>query len=146
MEEQGFYEVETPMLQGIMGGANARPFVTHHNALDMDFYLRIATELPLKRLLVGGFERVYEIGRIFRNEGMDPYHNPEFTTIEAYQAFTDLEGMMDLTQGLIHGGMRHAAGHLPGCRSRSVRQLGAPHHVRSCFRAFRRRGQLCPHP
>ena len=112
MEEQGFYEVETPMLQGIMGGANARPFVTHHNALDMDFYLRIATELPLKRLLVGGFERVYEIGRIFRNEGMDPYHTPEFPTIEAYQAFTDLEGMMDLTQGLIRSAAMEACGTL----------------------------------
>ncbi len=112
MESQGFYEVETPMLQGIMGGANARPFITHHNALDVDFYLRIATELPLKRLLVGGFERVFEIGRIFRNEGMDPYHNPEFTTIEAYQAFTDLEGMMDLTQGLIQTAAQEACGTL----------------------------------
>ena len=112
MEGEGFYEVETPILQGIMGGANARPFITHHNALDMDFYLRIATELPLKRLLVGGFERVFEIGRIFRNEGMDPYHNPEFTTIEAYQAFTDLDGMMDLTQGLIQNAAQEACGTL----------------------------------
>ncbi len=100
MDGQGYYEVETPMLQAIMGGANARPFVTHHNALDRDYYLRIATELPLKRLLVGGFERVYEIGRIFRNEGMDPFHNPEFTTIEAYRAFSDLDGMMDLAEGI----------------------------------------------
>ena len=99
MEEQGFYEVETPFLHSIIGGANAKPFITHFNALDRDYYLRIATELPLKRLLVGGFERVYEIGRQFRNEGMDPYHNPEFTTMEAYQAFTDLEGMKRLTQG-----------------------------------------------
>ncbi len=112
MDGLGFYEVETPMLHSIMGGANARPFITHHNALDYDYYLRIATELPLKRLLVGGFERVYEIGRIFRNEGMDPYHNPEFTTIEAYQAFTDLRGMMDLTQGFIQAAAEAACGTL----------------------------------
>lgn len=112
MDAQGFYEVETPMLQAIMGGANARPFVTHHNALDRDYYLRIATELPLKRLLVGGFEKVYEIGRIFRNEGMDQYHNPEFTTIEAYQAFSDLDGMMDLTEGCIRAGAVAANGSL----------------------------------
>ena len=112
MESRGFFEVETPMLQGIMGGANAKPFVTHHNALDVDFYLRIATELPLKRLLVGGLERVFEIGRIFRNEGMDPYHNPEFTTIEAYQAFTDLEGMKELTQGMIQAAAMEACGTL----------------------------------
>lgn len=105
MDNLDFYEVETPMLQAIVGGANARPFTTHHNALDVDFVLRIATELPLKRLLVGGFERVYEIGRQFRNEGMDAFHNPEFTTIEAYQAFTDLDGMIELTQGVI----QHAA-------------------------------------
>ena len=84
MEDHGYYEVETPILHPILGGANARPFVTHHNALDKDFYLRIATELHLKRLLVGGFEKVFEIGRQFRNEGMDPYHNPEFTTMEFY--------------------------------------------------------------
>lgn len=101
MESQGFYEVETPILHPILGGANAKPFITHHNALDKDFYLRIATELHLKRLLVGGFEKVFEIGRQFRNEGMDPFHNPEFTTMEAYQAYSDLEGMMKLTQGYI---------------------------------------------
>ncbi|MGI6105503.1 MAG: lysine--tRNA ligase [Raoultibacter sp.] len=101
MDDQGYLEAETPVLQSIMGGANARPFVTHHNALDRDYYLRIATELPLKRLLVGGFEKVYEIGRLFRNEGMDPHHNPEFTTIEAYRAFSDMEGVADLTQGVI---------------------------------------------
>ena len=83
MEDQGFYEVETPFLHPILGGANAKPFVTHFNALDRDYFLRIATELPLKRLLVGGFEKVFEIGRQFRNEGMDPYHNPEFTAMEA---------------------------------------------------------------
>ena len=90
----GFIEVETPVLQPIQGGATARPFVTHHNALDKDFYLRIATELPLKRLIVGGLEKVYEIGRLFRNEGMDLTHNPEFTTIELYEAYGDLDSMM----------------------------------------------------
>ncbi|MBR2769441.1 MAG: lysine--tRNA ligase [Solobacterium sp.] len=100
MDSQGYIEVETPVLQPILGGAAARPFVTHHNALDKDFYLRIATELPLKRLIVGGLEGVYEIGRIFRNEGMDHKHNPEFTTMEAYCAYSDLEGMMKLTEGL----------------------------------------------
>ena len=112
MEEQGFYEVETPILHPILGGANARPFVTHHNALDKDFYLRIATELHLKRLLVGGFEKVFEIGRQFRNEGMDPYHNPEFTTMEFYQAFSDLEGMMELTQGVIQAAALASCGTL----------------------------------
>lgn len=112
MDAQGFYEVETPFLHSIMGGANAKPFTTHFNALDTDFFLRIATELPLKRLLVGGFEKVYEIGRQFRNEGMDSFHNPEFTTIEAYQAFTDLRGMMDLTQGFIQQAAMDACGTL----------------------------------
>jgi len=97
-DSKGFIEVETPVLHSILGGAAARPFVTHHNALDMDFYLRIATELPLKRLIVGGLEAVYEIGRLFRNEGMDAKHNPEFTTIEAYLAYSDMEGMMDLVE------------------------------------------------
>jgi len=101
MDDRGFLEVETPMLQPIPGGATARPFVTHHNALDMQLYLRIAPELYLKRLLVGGFERVFEINRSFRNEGMSPRHNPEFTMLEAYQAFTNLEGMMELTEGII---------------------------------------------
>ncbi len=110
MEDEGFFEVETPFLNPILGGANAKPFVTHFNALDRDYYLRIATELPLKRLLVGGFEKVFEIGRIFRNEGMDPYHNPEFTTMEAYQAFTDLDGMMSLTQGCVQKAAEAARG------------------------------------
>ena len=101
----GFMEVETPVLSPIQGGATARPFVTHHNALDRDFYLRIATELPLKRLIVGGLEKVYEIGRLFRNEGMDATHNPEFTTIELYEAYGDLSSMMKITEGII----RHAA-------------------------------------
>ena len=100
LDGQGLVEVETPVLQPILGGAAARPFVTHHNTLDMDFYLRIATELPLKRLIVGGLEGVYEIGRLFRNEGMDPRHNPEFTTVEAYVAYSDMEGMMKLNEGL----------------------------------------------
>ena len=112
MEDQGFYEVETPFLHAIIGGANAKPFITHFNALDRDYYLRIATELPLKRLLVGGFEKVFEIGRQFRNEGMDPYHNPEFTTMEAYQAFSDLDGMMELTEGYIKAAALAACGTL----------------------------------
>ena len=101
MEEDGYMEVETPILQTIQGGATAKPFITHFNALNQECYLRIATELHLKRLLVGGFERVYEIGRIFRNEGMDLTHNPEFTTMEAYRAYSDLEGMKRLTEGVI---------------------------------------------
>lgn len=101
METRDFLEVETPMLQPIPGGATARPFITHHNALDMPLYLRIAPELYLKRLLVGGFERVYEINRSFRNEGMSPRHNPEFTMLEAYQAYTDIDGMIELTEGII---------------------------------------------
>ena len=111
-DELGYYEVETPFLQAIMGGANAKPFVTHLNALDRDYYLRIATELPLKRLLVGGFERVYELGRIFRNEGMDQTHNPEFTTMEAYCAFSDLEGMMQLAEGVIQAAAMASCGTL----------------------------------
>ncbi len=100
MDEQGFTEVETPVLTTLLTGASARPFVTHHNAQDIDMYLRIALELSLKRLLVGGMEAVYEIGRTFRNEGMDQMHNPEFTLMEAYLAFSNLEGMMDLTEGM----------------------------------------------
>ena len=101
MDGRGFMEVETPVLNTISGGATARPFITHHNTLDIDMYMRIATELPLKRLIVGGMDRVYEIGRIFRNEGMDPKHNPEFTTVELYQAYTDFNGMMDLFEDLL---------------------------------------------
>ena len=100
MDERGFIEVETPVLSTTASGASARPFVTHHNKLDLDMYLRIATELHLKECIVGGLERVYEIGRLFRNEGMDPMHNPEFTTIEAYQAYTDYHGMMALAEDL----------------------------------------------
>ena len=100
MDGRGFTEVETPVLTTLLTGASARPFVTHHNTQDIDMYLRIALELPLKRLLVGGMEAVYEIGRVFRNEGMDPKHNPEFTLMEAYLAYSDLEGMMDLTEAM----------------------------------------------
>ena len=101
MDARGYMEVETPVLNTISGGATARPFITHHNTLDIDMYLRIATELPLKRLIVGGLDRVYEIGRIFRNEGMDPKHNPEFTTIELYEAYADFNDMMDLFEELL---------------------------------------------
>lgn len=101
MDGRGYIEVETPVLNTISGGAAARPFITHHNTLDIDMYMRIATELPLKRLIVGGMDRVYEIGRIFRNEGMDPKHNPEFTTIELYQAYADFNDMMDLFEDLL---------------------------------------------
>ncbi len=101
LDERGFLEVETPILGTIQGGATARPFITHHNTLDLDLFLRIAPELYLKRLIVGGMEKVYEIGRMFRNEGMDIKHNPEFTMMEIYQAFTDYKGMMDLTEELV---------------------------------------------
>ena len=101
LDDRNYVEVETPMMNSILGGAAAKPFITHFNALDKDFYLRIATELNLKRLIVGGMDAVYEIGRMFRNEGLDKTHNPEFTSIEVYKAFSDLEGMMDLTEGIV---------------------------------------------
>ena len=100
LDSMGYIEVETPVLNTIAGGAAARPFITHHNTLDIDMYMRIATELPLKRLIVGGMDRVYEVGRIFRNEGMDPKHNPEFTTVELYQAYADFHDMMDIAEGV----------------------------------------------
>ena len=110
LEERGFIEVETPVLSPIAGGATARPFITHHNTLDIDMYMRIATELHLKRLIVGGMDRVFEIGRIFRNEGMDTKHNPEFTTCELYQAFTNLDGMMDILEGILSGAAQEILG------------------------------------
>ena len=110
LDGQGYIEVETPVLNTIAGGAAARPFITHHNTLDIDLYMRIATELPLKRLIVGGMERVYEIGRIFRNEGMDPKHNPEFTTVELYEAYADFHRMMDIAEEILSGAAREILG------------------------------------
>ena len=110
LDSLGFMEVETPVLSPIAGGANARPFITHHNTLDIDMYMRIATELHLKRLIVGGMERVYEVGRIFRNEGMDTKHNPEFTTCELYQAYTNLDGMMDILEAILSGAAKEILG------------------------------------
>ena len=110
LDNRNYIEVETPVLNTIAGGAAARPFITHHNTLDIDMYMRIATELPLKRLIVGGMERVYEVGRIFRNEGMDPKHNPEFTTVELYQAYADFHDMMDIAEGIISGAAQEILG------------------------------------
>ena len=110
LDSRKYIEVETPVLNTIAGGAAARPFITHHNTLDIDMYMRIATELPLKRLIVGGMNRVYEVGRIFRNEGMDPKHNPEFTTVEMYQAYADFHDMMDIAEGIISGAAQEILG------------------------------------
>ncbi len=110
LDDMDYIEVETPVLNTIVGGAAARPFVTHHNTLNIPMYMRIATELPLKRLIVGGMERVYEIGRIFRNEGMDPKHNPEFTTVELYQSYADFHDMMDIAEGIISGAAKEIHG------------------------------------
>ena len=110
LDERDYMEVETPVLNTIAGGAAARPFITHHNTLDLDMYMRIATELPLKRLIIGGIDRVYEIGRIFRNEGMDPKHNPEFTTVELYQAYADFHTMMDIAEGILSGAAKEILG------------------------------------
>ncbi len=110
LDNMGYIEVETPVLNTIVGGASARPFVTHHNTLDIDMYMRIATELPLKRLIIGGMDRVYEIGRCFRNEGMDPKHNPEYTSIELYQAYADFHDMMDIAEGILSGAAREILG------------------------------------
>ncbi len=110
LDDMNYIEVETPVLNTIVGGAAARPFVTHHNTLNIPMYMRIATELPLKRLIVGGMERVYEIGRIFRNEGMDPKHNPEFTTVELYQSYADFHDMMDIAEGIISGAAKEILG------------------------------------
>ena len=110
LDDMNYIEVETPVLNTIVGGAAARPFITHHNTLNIPMYMRIATELPLKRLIVGGMERVYEIGRIFRNEGMDPKHNPEFTTVELYQSYADFHDMMDIAEGIISGAAKEILG------------------------------------
>ena len=110
LDNRGYMEVETPVLNTLSGGATARPFITHHNTLDIDMYMRIATELPLKRLIVGGMERVYEVGRIFRNEGMDTRHNPEFTTVELYEAYADFNDMMDLFEALLSGAAKEICG------------------------------------
>ena len=110
LDNMNYIEVETPVLNTIAGGASARPFITHHNTLDIDMYMRIATELPLKRLIVGGMDRVYEVGRIFRNEGMDPKHNPEFTSVELYQAYADFHDMMDIAEGIISGAAQEILG------------------------------------
>src|ERR1700736_2660500 len=126
LEDRGYVEVETPVLHPVPGGAAARPFVTHHHALDMDLYLRVAPELYLKRLVVGGFERVFEIGRVFRNEGLSPRHNPEFTMLELYQAYADYHDAMDLTEDLVS----HLASTLLGTTSLvyggQLLELGAP--------------------
>lgn len=120
LDKKGFIEVETPILNTLAGGANARPFITHHNTLDIDMYLRIATELHLKRCIVGGFDKVYEIGRQFRNEGMDPKHNPEFTTIELYQAYADYKDMMDITEEL------YSTACLKACGTLDIEYQGQP--------------------
>ncbi len=125
LDDLGFIEVETPILNTLAGGANARPFITHHNTLDIDMYMRIATELHLKRLIVGGFEKVYEIGRQFRNEGMDPKHNPEFTTIELYQAYVDYKAMMDITELLYTTAAKEVLGTL------DISYQGTPLHLQS---------------
>ncbi|MFR8874005.1 MAG: lysine--tRNA ligase [Oscillospiraceae bacterium] len=114
LDERGYMEVETPVLNTISGGATARPFITHHNTLDLDMYMRIATELHLKRLIVGGLERVYEIGRIFRNEGMDTKHNPEFTTVELYEAYADFHDMMDLFEAFLSSAAQKILGTYEG--------------------------------
>ncbi|MEO8294061.1 MAG: lysine--tRNA ligase [Gemmatimonadota bacterium] len=126
LDERGFLEVETPVLQPLYGGAAARPFTTHHNALDMPLYLRIADELYLKRLLVGGFERVYEIGHDFRNEGMDRTHLPEFTMLECYQAYTDYHGMMELTESMVSGAVKQACGGLELVRGNVTLNFAPP--------------------
>ena len=110
LDNMNYIEVETPVLNNIAGGASARPFITHHNTLDIDMFMRIATELPLKRLIIGGMDRVYEIGRIFRNEGMDPKHNPEFTSVELYQAYADFHDMMDIAEGILSGAAKEILG------------------------------------
>ena len=135
LDDRGFFEVETPTLHAIAGGAAARPFVTHHNALDIDLFLRIALELHLKRLLVGGIEKVYEIGRVFRNEGISQRHNPEFTMMELYQAYGDYRSMMDLTEGMIVACVEALGGGLQlpfGEHTIDLRRPGSARPTRSC--------------
>ncbi len=145
---QDFMEVETPILNAIASGSDARPFATHHNALDTDFFLRIAPELWLKRLVVGGFERVFEIGRVFRNEGVSPRHNPEFTMLEIYAAYWNYEDMMnfteELTAGRGHGRARHDRGRVPGPAVLLRHALAPSHHGRTHERGGRR-GRIGPH-
>ena len=146
LEDRGFVEVETPIFHPIPGGAAARPFVTHHNALDIDLYLRIAPELYLKRLVVGGFERVFEIGRVFRNEGLSPRHNPEFTMLELYQAYADYPDMMALTEELVSDLAEALLGTTVADLRRPAPVAGPPvaagHHDRADRRA--RRGDRRP--
>ena len=138
LEDRGFVEVETPVFQTLPGGATAKPFVTHHNALDMDLYLRIALELHLKRLVVGGMEKVFEIGRVFRNEGLSPRHNPEFTMLELYQAYADYHDMMDLTEEIVSASPGKWLG-APGCnmgeRSSTFRRRGGERRCSSWWRS-----------
>ena len=138
LQQERFVEVEGPVLQGIAGGAAARPFITHHNALDMTLYLRIALELHLKRLLVGGIERVYEIGRVFRNEGIDSTHNPEFTMLELYQAYGNYETMMDLTEAIIVNARPRRGRDAARCPGATSRRLYASLAAAEVCRAFRR--------
>ncbi len=126
LQQERFVEVEGPVLQGIAGGAAARPFITHHNALDMTLYLRIALELHLKRLMVGGVERVFEIGRVFRNEGIDSTHNPEFTMLELYQAYGNYESMMDLAEAIVINAVRAVGESLTLQWGDSLSRLHAP--------------------
>jgi len=142
LDERGFLEVETPVLQPLYGGAAARPFVTHHNTLDMPLYLRIADELYLKRLLVGGLERVYEIGHDFRNEGMDRTHNPEFTMLEAYQAYADYGDMMALVEGLVSGVVEHTLGSLKLERGGTTLDFSPPFRRVSFIEGIRERAGL----
>jgi len=139
LDSRGFLEVETPVLQSVASGAAARPFITHHNALDCEFHLRISLELPLKRLLVGGLERVYELGRVFRNEGVDTRHNPEYTLLECYQAFADLSDMMELTEALVLEAARAAASETTTFRGQPI-HWSPPWPRLSIVEELRRRG------